>query len=302
MRGLVVSLNTPFDNKDRVDWASLERLVEMHLDEGAVGFLVAAQAGEVHSLSLEERMQLLRVVREQTRERAEVIAGATAKDNAMRFRVAEEAVKMGCDGVLVEPPSELMGKVKQLADFFRSFAGVGMPMLMIQDLDWHGVGMAVSLINELFSEIESFRCLKIETTPAGPKYTQVIDATQGKLHVSGGWASQQMIEALDRGVDVFMNTGMTRWYRRVFDAYQDGRREMAIGFFHQILPVLAFTRQHLDVSIQFYKRLFHHRGIFSTSRSRQRSVPYDAYYERYGAELIAYLDRLDGIQGTPHPV
>jgi dihydrodipicolinate synthase/N-acetylneuraminate lyase len=169
LRGLVVSLNTPFNNENRIDWPSLERLVEVHLGEGALGFLVAAQAGEVHALSLEERLQLVEAVRQQTQKRAVVIASATAKDNQMRFTLAEHAVKNGCEGVLIEPPTELTNDARQLLEFFRAFATVGMPMLMIQDLDWEGTGLPVPLIVELFREIESFRCVKVEVNPAGPK-------------------------------------------------------------------------------------------------------------------------------------
>jgi 4-hydroxy-tetrahydrodipicolinate synthase len=296
---MVVSLNTPFDDHDRIDWSSLERLVAMHLREGAAGFLVAAQAGEVFSLTPEERLQLVRSVRSLTRGQASVIAGATARDNDLRIQVAEEAVKIGCDGVLVEPPVELRDDPDSLVAFFRTFASVGMPMLMIQDLDWHGSGMRVSLIAQLFAEIKPFRCLKVEVSPAGPKYTQVLAATGGRLHVSGGWASLQMIEALDRGVGVFMSTAMTGWYRRILDAYKAGSRAEAIGNFHRILPVLSFTRQHLDISIQFYKRLFHHRGIFSTARSRKLSVCYDSYHEKCGNELIRYLDNADAALAEP---
>src|SRR5262245_46976991 len=299
LKGLVVSLNTPFDERYKVDWSSLERLVGMHLQEGAAGFLVGAQAGEGVSITAGQRPQMLRSVRSLTQGQAEVIAGATALDNSLRFQVAEEAVRIGCEGVLVEPPAERMGNWSAVIEFFRTFASVGMPMLMIQDLDWRGSGLPVHLISQLFDEIEPFRCLKVEVSPAGPKYTEVLAATGGRLHVSGGWASLQMIEALDRGVDVFMNTAMTARYRRVFDAYHDGTRAQAIDHFHQILPVLAFTRQHLDISIQFYKRLFHHRKIFQTPLCRPRSVAYDVYHERCGQELLAYLDGLENAAENP---
>ena len=44
LNGVAVSLNTPFDKDGQIDFHSLERLVELHLSEGAVGFLTTAQA------------------------------------------------------------------------------------------------------------------------------------------------------------------------------------------------------------------------------------------------------------------
>jgi len=292
LRGLVVSLNTPFDAHDRLDLSSVERAVQMHLREGAAGFLVPAQAGEVLALTQSERLLLVRTVRELTRGRAVVIAGATSADPRESLAMAGQAAALGCEGVLCEPPSGSSSDLARSLEFFGAIASAGVPMLMIQDLDWGGAGMPVPLIVELFDRIEPFRCLKVEVVPAGPKYTAVLEATAGRLHVSGGWAAMQMIEALDRGVDVFMNTAFTRFYRGVLDAHAAGNRELALKRFRQILPLLAFGHQHLDMSIQFYKRLFLHLGVFSTTRCRKKCLPWDSYHETISQELIAYLDSL----------
>ena len=293
LRGLVVSLNAPFDEHDRLDLPSVERAVEMHLREGAAGFLVPAQAAEVLALTLPERLLLVRTVRELARGRSIVIAGATADDPRESLAMAEHAAALGCEGVLSEPPQGAPADLARLLEFFGAFASAGVPMLMIQDLDWGGAGMPVPVIVELFERIEPFRCLKVEVVPAGPKYTAVLAATGARLHVSGGWAALQMIEALDRGVDVFMNTAFTRFYQGVLDAHAACNRELAWKRFRRILPLLAFGHQHLDVSIQFYKRLFLHLGIFSTPRCRKKCLPWDSYHETVSRDLIKYLDSLE---------
>jgi dihydrodipicolinate synthase/N-acetylneuraminate lyase len=293
LRGVVVSLNTPFDDFGRIDFPSVALLVERHLQEGAAGFLAPAQAGEVNTLSMAERTDLTRFLREKIGSRALFLAGATAAEIRDSFLAAEQALASGCEAILVEVPSQLRNNRKQVLQFFREFAAMGMPLLMIQDLDWDGFGLDVDVVVELFEEIEAFRSLKVEVRPAGPKYSRVIEATGGKLHVCGGWASDQMIEALDRGVDVIMPTAMTAVFRLIFDLHTAGRREEAAQWFRSILPILAFTRQHLDISIQFYKRLFCHYQIFSSSRVRKNCIPYDRHHEAYGVELIQYLDELN---------
>jgi 4-hydroxy-tetrahydrodipicolinate synthase len=291
--GIVVSLNTPFDEKGRVDFASLERLVETHLREGAVGFLTTAQAAEVHELTFDERVEIVRLVKAVAGGRAEVIAGATARKLGESLKLSEIATRAGCEGVLIEVPATHKGDHGATAEFVESFASVGMPMLMLQDLDWNGKGLAVDLISDMFQRIEPFKCLKVEVTPCGPKYTTVIEATGGRLHVSGGWASLQMIEALDRGVDAFLPTAMTKLFVAVMDQYGAGNRETAKDVFHVMLPILAFTRQHLDVSIHFHKRLYHSRGVFTTPTVRIRSHGFDAHHQRHAEELIRYLDRVE---------
>jgi 4-hydroxy-tetrahydrodipicolinate synthase len=158
---------------------------------------------------------------------------------------------------------------------------------MLQDWDFQGYGLPISLITRLFEEVESFRCLKVEVVPAGVKYSEVLAITEGRLHVSGGWAVMQIIEALDRGVHAFMPTGMHELYTRIYDLYQSGRREQASSLFERLLPVLAFANQHLDISVHFFKRLLHEQGIYDTSRVREPILPFDPIHERVGEQLTA---------------
>jgi 4-hydroxy-tetrahydrodipicolinate synthase len=289
---MIASLNTPFSDLGQIDFRSLERLLEFHLLEGAAGFLVPAQAAEVLSLTLEERIALVTMVRETTRGRASVIAGATALTIEESLAMARHAARIGCDAVLSEPPMGMPLEFEPLLGYFREVASIGVPLLIIQDLDWRGTGMPIDLIVRLFEALPTFRCLKIEVNPAGPKYSEVLTATNGRLSVAGGWAALQMIEALDRGVDTFMNTAMVRFYRGVADAYASGDRPLAIERFHRILPVLAFTRQHLDISIVFHKRLFRHLNVFSSAHVRKPGVRWDSHYDRRCNELLAYVDEL----------
>ena len=292
LQGIIVSLNTPFDDANRIDFASLHRLVDYHLQQGAVGFLTPAQAGEVLELTLPERIELVQAVRRQTAGKVHLIAGATATDESESRTLAQAAVAAGCEGVLIELPNKARPR-SEIISFCERFAGLGMPMLMLQDLDWSGPGAEVWVISELFERIPSFRCLKVEVAPAGPKYSAVLEATKGRLHLSGGWAAEQMLEALDRGADAFIPTAMTGQYRRIFEAHRNGDMRTARELFYKILPVLAFTRQHLEISIHFYKRLYQHLGIFATAHTRKNKVPYDRYHEKHGAALIEYLQRLE---------
>ena len=218
LTGIVVSLNTPFDSNGRIDFESLNRLIDYHLQSGAAGFLSPAQAGEVGTLSLADRRELVAFIQNRVDGRAFYVAGATAEYERDSFLAAESAVTAGCQAVLVEAPAALRTDRAGITRFFREFAGVGMELLMIQDLDWRGPGLDIETIRQLFEEIDSFRSLKVEVSPAGPKNTRIIEATSGNLHVCGGWAAEQMIEALDRGVDVFIPTAITALYREIFYA------------------------------------------------------------------------------------
>ena len=286
LRGIVTVLNTPFTESDSIDVAGLAKNVEAAIEAGVAGFLLPGMASEVSKLTEAERELMVRVVLDTVRGRAAVIGGASASSREARVRLSEGLTTMGCNGVLVSIPYEneacYEAEVRAVADTQPGF-------LMIQDWDATGTGVPVPLIARLFREIEVFRCLKVETVPAGVKYTAVLAATGGRLHVSGGWAVTQMIEGLDRGVHAFMPTGMHRIYTSIYRMYAEGNRAGAQRLFDEMVPAEVFSSQHLDISIHFFKRLLYKQGIYATPRVRPPILPFDAYHERVAAEQIQRL-------------
>ncbi len=290
LRGIITVLNTPFLGDDSLDLEGLRRNVRYAIDAGVAGFLVPAMASEVGKLSQHERLQLVETVVSTAAGKVPIIGGASAPEQAERMNAARDLIQLGCDGVLVSIPFESDETYRANV---HELAALGPKFLMLQDWDFTGAGLLLSLIVQLFDEVAAFRCLKIETANANVKYTQVLDATQGRLHVSGGWAVQQMIEGLDRGVHAFMPTGMHRAYSRIFADYADGDRDAAVALFHRLCPILTFSNQHLDVSIHFFKCLLHAQGIYATPRVREPILPFDAFQERRAAELIAIATRIE---------
>jgi len=290
LRGIITVLNTPFTAEDAIDTESLKRNAALALDAGVAGFLVPAMASEVGKLSDAEREMMVAAVISVVKGRVPTIGGASAPTPEDRVRAAQSLIRLGCEGVLVSIPYE--NDIQYERDV-RDIADLNPGFLMLQDWDSAGFGVPVPLVARLFSEIDVFRCLKVEVVPAGVKYSAVLDATDGRLHVSGGWAEMQMIEALDRGVHAFMPTAMHAIYTRIFSLYHQGQREKARDLFARLLPVSAFSNQHLDISIHFFKRLLWAQGVFATPRVREPILPFDAYHQRIATELFDLVDELE---------
>jgi 4-hydroxy-tetrahydrodipicolinate synthase len=289
LRGIITVLNTPFTGDDHLDLPGLRRNVAAALDAGVAGFLVPAMASEVGKLHEREREALVDTVVQTVAGRAVVIGGASAASPAESKRHAARCIALGCQGVLASIPYTTDA---QYTAAVHELAALNPPFLMLQDWDAAGAGVPVPLIAALFDTVPAFRCLKVEVVPAGAKYSAVRQATGGRLHVSGGWAVMQMIEALDRGVDAFMPTGLHPLYTGIFNRYHAGQRDAARALFNRLLPVLAFSNQHLDISIHFFKRLLHRQGLYATPRVRQPILPFDAHHARIADELIDYALQL----------
>ncbi|MSP50694.1 MAG: dihydrodipicolinate synthase family protein [Alphaproteobacteria bacterium] len=283
LRGIVTVLNTPFAEDGRVDLAALERHAAHAVEAGVVGFLIPGFAAEVLSLSADERRDMVGAVVAVAKGRAAVVGGASAPTQDERCRNAEALARLGCDIVLA---SLAFASEAQYQGEIRELAGASGRDLMIQDWDASGPGAPVPAVAAAFAAVPAFRYLKVETADAGTKYTALKAATSGKLHVSGGWAAMQLIEALDRKVDAFIPTGLHRAYVTIFNRHTSGDRAGALRLFHRRLPALAFSNQNLEHSIHFYKRLLWRQGIYPTPRLREPKQAFDAYHQRIADELI----------------
>jgi len=282
--GIVPSLNTPFTAADRVDTESLCRLVDHTVSTGCAGMLALAVAGETASLSAAERDLVLETVLGRTAGRVPVIVGVTATAFAESLVRARLARRLGAFAVLWQPPAGagLEAGIGELGK-----AGPG--RVILQDLDFDGPGFPVETMVRLHGWLPALFGVKVETVPAGPKYSALIAATGGTLHVSGGWAAAQMMDALGRGVHAFMGTGMEAAYVAVHRLYHAGRGAEARAVFERMRPVLAFANRHIDVSIRFFKMLRHASGLFATARCRPPVPRFDAARQREAEDLIASI-------------
>ena len=283
LNGIIGVINTPFCKNNLIDGESLRNYVRHSLESGVVGFLALGMAAETNKLTSEEKDFIVKTVVDEVNGRVPVICSVSSDTQKERLLNTEKFIGFGCDGIMVnilfEDESLYKRQISEIDELKPDF-------LMIQDWDFRGYGIPVEVIKKLFREIQSFKCLKIEVVPAGVKYSEVRKVTNNKLHVSGGWAGTQMIEALDRGVNAFMPTVLHPAYVRVFDLHRSGRRKEARELFYEMVPVLAFSHQHLDISIHFNKRLVHQQGIFSTDRVRDPVLPFDEYHQRIADELV----------------
>jgi 4-hydroxy-tetrahydrodipicolinate synthase len=277
LKGIVTVLNTPFTEQDTIDYTSLKSNVLEALKAGVAGILVPAMAAEVYKLSADERLRMLTLVLETAGDKIPVIAGAGEQDLSKSKALLKSCIDLGCKNVLFQIP---FVDERQFRKHFTELAALGPQMIMLQDWDATGYGLPDELIGDLFEKVAAFRCLKIETVPAGPKYSRILELTNGKLNVSGGWAVSQMLEGLHRGVHAFMPTGMHYIYTDIYRRFEVGKIKEAEALFEKIIPVLAFSNQHLDISIHFFKRLLYRQGIYATPRVRQPIMPFDALHQK----------------------
>ena len=275
MRGIIPSLHTPFNEKNKIDIPSLRKLIDHTIATGCAGMLVGAVAGENSSLTFDEKNILLNECVTYNKNRIPIIVSCTARNQKERIKLSKNAKELGADWILCQTPENIFGN--ELVECFNEIAENGPDNLMIQDLSWTDYGMRDEDILILFKNIDKFKSLKIEVLNSGPKYTKILDITNQQLHLSGGWAIMGMIEALNRGVHAFIPSTMEVIYNKIYNLYSENKIENARKLFAQIMPVLSFTHQHIDISIKFSKMLRVKEEIFNTNFCREPIKNFDQF-------------------------
>ncbi len=301
-RGIVSVLQTPFDGSGRIDKTALVRLVHHAIEGGVDGFLAPVVASEVDMLTRPERADFVHVVInaiEKSSRHVPLIVGASSGDVEECVSYAADAEAVGASAYLVAVPATLYTRPDEIVTFFRAVGAQSSLPLVVQDLQFSGPGMDIDTIRRLRDAVPTLVGLKVETVPAGPKYTEAREAFGDEFWTAGGWAVPQMIEALDRGVDAMIpESSMIPVYHAIDQAYRTGNRAQAISLFREILPVLSYTNQDLLTSITFFKRLLVRKGIFRNEYVRKQGFVWDRYNECIADELIEHYLALESKVGA----
>jgi 4-hydroxy-tetrahydrodipicolinate synthase len=285
--GIVGVVQTPFLVDGTIDDESLARLVEVAIVAGVSGFVAPAVASEVEALSKSERERVVRLIVEAAGGRVPLIVGGSSSQIEECADYGRVALAHKAAALLVAVPAGLYGDPSRIVAFFESLvARVEVP-IVVQDLEWNGPGLDVACMAELAERVPNFAGIKIETVPAGPKYSRVREGLGPDFYIAGGWAVPQMIEALDRGVDALMpECAMLPVYVRIANLHRAGQRDAALQLFRELLPVLTYTNQEIRTSIAFFKELLVRKGIFRTATMRGVPFAWDQYNRRIAEELI----------------
>ena len=95
-QGSLVALVTPFDGNNRVDYESLKRLIDFHVEQGSAGLVIAGTTGESPTLERSEHIELIGRAIEIAGGRIPVIAGtgsnSTSQSVDLTLAVADPAL------------------------------------------------------------------------------------------------------------------------------------------------------------------------------------------------------------------
>ncbi|MBL8218428.1 MAG: dihydrodipicolinate synthase family protein [Bryobacterales bacterium] len=267
-QGIYPILATPFEEDGRIDYTSLDRLIEWTLEQGVDGLGLFGNASEGYALLNEERAPLLQHIVKRVDGRVPLIAssGHTGTDAAVAL--SKEVADLGAQALMVLPPYLLKPDGDGLMFYFDAISKAVPIPIMVQDAPlMTGVAMPAALLARMGREIAQVKLAKVEAPPTAPKITALKNAGS-ELTIFGGLNAQFLIEEYQRGaVGTMPNNDIPAVYVSIWRHLKAGRTEQAWSEFARALPLIRFELQP-GLGVSAMKHNMVKRGILGSARVR----------------------------------
>lgn len=129
--GSLVALVTPMFSDGRVDYESLERLIDLHVEAGTDAIVSVGTTGESATLDFDEHAEVMRQTMAFARGRLPIIAGTGANSTSEAISLTRQAADLGAAACLLVTPYYNKPPQEGLFQHFRSIADkVNIPQIL----------------------------------------------------------------------------------------------------------------------------------------------------------------------------
>ncbi len=289
LAGVLPVFQTPFNEDESTDAATLEREIAWLYDCGSDG-IVMAMVSESLRLDTNEREQLAEMACRFGRERGAVIISVGAESTLTAERLARHAQSVGAHAVMAIPPIAIAIGEDELRRYYeRLLAATDLPVIVQDASGYVGRPMSIQLQARLLDDFGDRVLFKPEATPIGPRLSQLRDATGGRAKVFEGSGGIALFDSFRRGVVGTMpGADLIRGITALWRSLKDGDEKTASRLSLPISSLVAL--QHgLDAFLAIEKYLLVKQGIF-----RNTIVRGPVGFQLDG-ETRAEVDRLFGL-------
>ncbi len=239
IRGIIVPMITPFNEKLEIDFEALKWLVEFLEDSGVHGLFPASTTGEFVHLSREERDALVESVVEY-HGRSMVLPGISSNNTLEAVEYGRRYIDLGVDGVIVTPPYYFKPRLEGVKRHFSIIAEKLDTRVVIYNIpSLTGITLPVGLVADLAEEYSNIAGMKITYN----NFTYLRQAILSLKQVNKDFSiltgiADMLLPNLMAGGDggiVALANFAPRLLVNLYTSYIEGELEKAILYWRKIL-------------------------------------------------------------------
>lgn len=153
LQGIVPPIITPLKDRDVLDVAGLDRLIEHMLAGGVHGLFVLGSTGEAPSLSYATRREMITRVCRQAEGRVPVVVGVTDTSITESLTLAGHAANCGAAAIVAAPPFYFPSDPPELLEYYLHLnSDSPLPLILYNMPGLTKVSMTVDTVARLMDE------------------------------------------------------------------------------------------------------------------------------------------------------
>jgi 4-hydroxy-tetrahydrodipicolinate synthase len=284
-RGVFPAVTTQFAPDLSVDLVETQKVQDALVRDGVHGVIVMGTCGENNSLDPEEKRRILAGAVEVVAGRVPVVTGVSELDTRRAIAYAQDAEKLGADGLMVLPAMVYVPKAAELVAHFRAIAqATSLPIMLYNNPPAYRVNVTVEVLQEL-SDVPNIVAVK-ESAPDPRRFTDIINRFGDRFQVFAG-LDDIALEGLMLGAKGWVS-GLTSAFPQesvqLVAATDRGDWETARHIYRWFMPLLHLDAEHdLVQSIKLAEQIMG-RG---SERVRMPRLPLEGARR---AEIIAMVE------------
>lgn len=270
-RGVFPAVCTQFNNDFSLNIPGTLAHIDAQLAAGIHGIVMVGSVGENTALEPGEKRELLKATVAHVRKKVPVLVGVAEYTTAQACRWAEDAAKIGADGLMVLPPMVYKSDDRETIAHFRTVAkATDLPIMVYNNPPAYKVDITPEMFVAMADE-PKFACIK-ESSDNPRRITDIINLTKDRYVLFAG-VDDLFLECMMLGA-VGWVSGLINAFphenRMIWDLASAGKWKEALDIYRWYTPVL-----HLDTHIKLvqYIKLASAECGFGTELCRPPRLP-----------------------------
>jgi len=203
--GNFVAIATPFDKAGAIDEAAFKANVELMIEEGANGIIVAGCTGEAWALTPEERLHLFALASRVAGPDVPVVGGTAGISTRQTAELSKAAVEAGAQGALVMPPYYAVIGPREIRAHFKAISDhAQVPIFLYNMPKRTNINMPPEFIAEL-CDLEWVVALKQSSNDFN-ELQMTIAACGDKIEVFAGHSAERGLSAILLGCPGYVSS------------------------------------------------------------------------------------------------
>ncbi len=240
IKGLGVAIVTPFTETGEVDYAALDRLVDYVIEGGVDYLVVMGTTGETPTLTLPERVAVLRAVKARNAGRLPLVVGVGSNDTARVVELIDQTNLDGVDAILSVTPFYNKPSQRGLFEHYKYISNRSpRPIILYNVPGRTGVNMEAATTLRIARECPNVVAIK-EASGNIDQIKEVIEgAPEGFLVISGDDSlALPVMKAGGVGVISVAANAFPVYFHRLIATQAEGGSEENDALFEAIRPTV----------------------------------------------------------------